>query len=118
VVTGKVLSPQYVLWLLPTAVAGLVVADGRVMRLWVAGLLVVAALTQVVFPTTYGAVTTGLGAPPWVPVLALALRNAVMLALLVVAVLRLRWTLERDQRGIELDRQPPGPDAWDARTAR
>jgi hypothetical protein len=118
VVTGKVLSPQYVLWLLPTAVAGLVVADGRVMRLWVAGLLVVAALTQVVFPTTYGAVTTGLGAPPWVPVLALALRNAVMLALLVVAVLRLRWTLERDQRGIELDRQPPGPDAWGARTAR
>jgi hypothetical protein len=53
-----------------------------------------------------------------VPVLALALRNAVMLALLVVAVLRLRWTLERDQRGVELDRQPPGPEAWDARTAR
>jgi Glycosyltransferase family 87 len=118
VVTGKVLSPQYLLWLLPIAVAGLVLADGRVMRLWVTGLLAAAALTQVVFPTTYGAVTTGLGAPPWVPVLALALRNAAMLALLVAAVVRLRRLLERDQRGMALERQPPDPDGWDARTAR
>ena len=118
VATGKVLSPQYLLWLLPVGVAGLVVADGRVMRIWVAGLLAAAVLTQVVFPSTYGAVTTGVGAPPWVPVGALVLRNALVLGLLVVSAVRLWRTLERDQRGIALERQPPGPDAWDARTAR
>jgi len=119
VVTGKVLSPQYLLWLLPVAAAGLVVADGRVLRSWTVGLLVASALTQVVFPTTYGAITTGLGAPPWVPVVALVARNVLMIQLLAVAAVQLWRALERDrQRGSELDRQPPGPDAWDVRTSR
>lgn len=86
VVTGKVLSPQYLLWLLPLAVAGLVVADDATLRRWVAGLLVAAALTQVVFPSAYGSITTGVGPPVAVPVLALAARNLLLAVLLGVAV--------------------------------
>ena len=83
-VTGKVLSPQYLLWLLPAAAAGLAVADSRLLRRWTAGLLLAAGLTQVVFPAYYGEITLG-GDQVWLPVLALALRNGVMLVLLVVA---------------------------------
>ena len=86
VVTGKVLSPQYLLWVLPLAVAGLVVADSATLRRWVAGLLVAAALTQVVFPYAYGSMTTGVGPPVAVPVLALAARNLLLAVLLGVAV--------------------------------
>ena len=86
VVTGKVLSPQYLLWVLPLAVAGLVVADSPLLRQWVGWLLVAAALTQVVFPSGYGALTTGVGPPVAVPVLALAARNLLLVGLLVVAV--------------------------------
>jgi hypothetical protein len=85
-VTGKVLSPQYLLWVLPLAVAGLVVADSPLLRQWVGWLLVGAALTQVVFPSGYGALTTGYGPPVAVPVLALAARNLLLVGLLVVAV--------------------------------
>ncbi len=117
VVTGKVLSPQYLLWLLPLAAAGLAVAGSRPLRLWVAGLLAAAALTQLVFPASYGALTTGVGAA-WVPVLGLVLRNTLMVALLVVAAVQLRRRLGDAQRGIELERQPPGPEEWEPRTAR
>jgi hypothetical protein len=118
VVTGKVLSPQYLLWLLPVVAAGLVVADGRAIRGWAAGLLVAAALTQIVFPLTYGAITTGTGPPLWVPVLALAGRNLVLVWLLSVAAVELWLSLDRAQCGSELDRQPPGPDASGLRTSR
>lgn len=47
VVTGKVLSPQYLLWLLAIVVAGLAVSNGaRAFRTWAAVLLVVVALTH------------------------------------------------------------------------
>ena len=59
VVTGKVLSPQYLLWLLPAAAAGLAVADSPLLRRWTAGLLLAAGLTQVVFPAYYGEITLG-----------------------------------------------------------
>ena len=60
---------------LAVVAAGLVVADGRAIRCWAAGLLVAAAHTQIVFPLTYGAIATGTGPPLWVPVLALAGRE-------------------------------------------
>jgi uncharacterized membrane protein len=85
-VTGKVLSPQYLLWVLPLAVAGLAVADSPLLRQWVGWLLVAAALTQVVFPAGYGALTAGVGPPVAVPVLALVVRNLLLVALLGVAV--------------------------------
>jgi hypothetical protein len=98
VVTGKVLSPQYLLWVLPLAVAGLVVADSPLLRQWVGWLLVAAALTQVVFPAGYGALTTGVGPPAAVPVVALAARNLVLVGLLGVAVREAWWRVSAAAR--------------------
>jgi hypothetical protein len=118
VATGKVLSPQYLLWLLPVAAAGLAVADSRLLRRWTAGLLLAAGLTQVVFPAYYGEITLG-GDKAWLPVVALVLRNGVMLCLLVVAAAAAYRGLRQDaQRGIELERQPPGPERSDGRALR
>ena len=79
VVTGKVLSPQYLLWLLPLTAAGLVVADSTALRQWTGGLVGATVLTQVVFPFAYGAITTGVGPPVALPVLALAVRNLLLI---------------------------------------
>lgn len=58
VVTNKVLSPQYLLWLLPAAAAGVLLLDGRpglrALLTWSALLLGAAALTHEVFPRHYG----------------------------------------------------------------
>jgi hypothetical protein len=110
-VAGKVLSPQYLLWVLPAAAAGLAVADSRLLRAWTAGLLLAAGLTQVVFPAYYGEITLR-GDRVGLAVGALALRNVVVLVLLVVAAVAAYRGLRADaQRGIALERQPPGP-AW------
>ncbi|MCX6401164.1 MAG: glycosyltransferase 87 family protein [Propionibacteriales bacterium] len=57
VVGGKVLSPQYLIWLLPAACAGLALLDDpaeqRRLRRWTAVLLVAAVITHVVFPHGY-----------------------------------------------------------------
>jgi hypothetical protein len=113
-VAGKVLSPQYLLWLLPIAAAGLSVADARSLRAWTAALLVAAALTQVVFPASYGAITSRTD-EAWLPLSALALRNLLMVGLLTTAATAAARGLRRDaQEGRLLERQPPGP-AWSGR---
>jgi hypothetical protein len=118
VVVGKVLSPQYLLWLVPLAAAGLTVEDHRRLRWWTAGLLVATGLTQVVFPANYGQITL-LGDRAWLPVTALALRNALMVVLLVTAATGVVAGLRRDaQRGMELERQPPGPEGKAGRALR
>ncbi len=95
VVTSKVLSPQYLLWLLPAAAAAVAVSRGRGAVAW-AGLLVVATvLTQLVFPVLYGhliAVTESTG----VAVAVLAVRNGLLLVLAVWAlVVSWRRTAQR-----------------------
>jgi hypothetical protein len=105
VVTGKVLSPQYLLWLLPMAAAGLAVVDSRLLRIWTAGLLVAAGLTQVVFPAYYGQITLG-GDKVWLPVLALVLRNVVMMVLLVVTVMAAYRGLQTAAAATERPRGP------------
>jgi hypothetical protein len=117
-VVGKVLSPQYLLWLLPVAAAGLVVADSRRLRWWTLGLLVATGLTQVVFPGFYGAIT--LRTPlVWLPMTALLLRNVLMVGLLGGAAAAAVAGLRRDaQRGRALERQPPGPDGRAGRILR
>lgn len=58
VVASKVLSPQYLLWILPVAAAaGALIRDpeeSRRLRLWCWVLLVATACTHVVFPMSYG----------------------------------------------------------------
>ncbi|MEX0428322.1 hypothetical protein AB3X52_11890 [Nocardioides sp. DS6] len=88
-VTNKVLSPQYLLWLLPAAAAGLVVLErsreGRRRLAWWTGvLLVAAALTHEIFPRTYGYLLVHAPGSFWVVDL-LALRNILLVALAAYA---------------------------------
>jgi hypothetical protein len=93
IVTGKVLSPQYLLWLLPAAAAGLVVCGwSRRLRAWCVVLLAAAGATQLVFPTYYLSVI--LPQPhTWLTIQILAGRNLLLVGLLVAAVLEFRRTL-------------------------
>lgn len=89
VVSGKVLSPQYLLWLLPAVCAGLAMLDGEDQRRlgrWTAALLVAAVLSHVIYPHAYRALIDGHSG--WsVPVAALlALRNLLLAALCVTAL--------------------------------
>lgn len=100
VVSSKVLSPQYLLWLLPAACAGLVLLDGddrRRLGRWTVVLLVTAVLTHVVFPHGYRAL---LGHSGWsVPVVAvLALRNLLLAGLCASALLAAHRAIRRVPR--------------------
>jgi Glycosyltransferase family 87 len=124
-VSSRVLSPQYLLWLLPLAAAGLAVvrtARGlRRLRRWVTVLLVSTLATQLVFPVFYGNLTVHTEDSYGV-VLLVAARNVALVWLLVEAAREAWWQLRtapgQGQRGIELERQPPGPEGNDARTLR
>ena len=84
VVTGMVFSPQYLLWILPAAAAGLVVVERRHRLMsWTVVGLVACGLTQLIFPLEYHhllRVHAGSG----VAVGLLVLRN-LLVALLAVA---------------------------------
>ena len=84
---GKVLSPQYLLWLAP--VVGLL--GGRRMAPAAVGMVTATALSYAVFPTLYRSYTEDLAALPSWLVLA---RNVVLIALLIVAWPRLRRRTE------------------------
>jgi hypothetical protein len=93
VASSKVFSPQYLLWLLPAACAGLAVLDGddrRRLGRWTVVLLVTAALTHVVFPHAYLALIGGHTGWSVAVVLVLALRN-LLLAGLCISALAAAW---------------------------
>jgi Glycosyltransferase family 87 len=76
IATGKVLSPQYLVWLLPLVA----LVGGRRGQIS-AGLLAVAMIaSQVIFPTSYRALTDELAAAPTAVLIA---RNLLLVALLV-----------------------------------
>lgn len=94
IVANKVGSPQFIGWLAAPVVVGLTVtgtSPGPGRRAWLLPsllVLVIAGLTQVVFPVTYSAITAG-----WVgPTLVLVLRNVLLVVLLVVTA-RTVWRL-------------------------
>jgi hypothetical protein len=100
IVTGKVFSPQYVLWLLPGAAAGLAVLrdaeSRRRLLLWSLALLAVTVATQLIFPLRYGDLLAH-NPNSMATVLLLAVRNVGMLLISVYAVLEafsLLWVRE------------------------
>lgn len=90
-VTNKVLSPQYMLWLLPAASAGLVLLRGRARRrlgIWSVVLVAVTLLTHEIFPRMYGYMLTfdDIGSP-WITEV-LAWRNGLLVLLFLYAAWR------------------------------
>ncbi|WP_286343957.1 glycosyltransferase 87 family protein [Frondihabitans sucicola] len=86
IVTNKVGSPQYEGWLAVPVVLGLVLARGGARAFVAPAILVsvIAALTQVVYPWGYDALVL---ADRWMVVL-ITVRNGLLVALLVVALVR------------------------------
>lgn len=90
-VTNKVLSPQYMLWLLPAASAGLVLLHGRARRqlgIWSVVLLVATLMTHEIFPRMYGYMLTfdDIGSP-WITEV-LVWRNGLLVLLFLYAAWR------------------------------
>lgn len=98
IVVNKVGSPQFITWLAPVIVFGIIAGRARSFRAAGALVLVIAALTQVVYPVLYGHLL-GLALPM---VTVLTLRNILLLVLLAMAVqamLRLRSRAGLRSRG-------------------
>ena len=99
IVTNKVFSPQYVIWLVPVVAVALGVRPGAPTRMIAALLAVAAALGVIIYPFGYGQIANpGTGAAA--AVLVLAARNLLMLA---VAVIAGRWALREGRWGSEVE---------------
>lgn len=97
---GKVLSPQYLLWVLPPACAGLALVEGadrrRLLR-WTVVLLVTSALTHLIYPVGYRHL---LGHDGWsgVMVALLVVRNLLLAGLCVSALVAAHAAIRRVPR--------------------
>jgi hypothetical protein len=93
IVTNKVLSPQYLVWIAPLLAVGLLVTRRRSVR--VAALLLVptALLTTLVFPVHYAGLLR-YGGPDLLPAVLLTVLNSL---LVLVTVVCLRWATARDR---------------------
>jgi hypothetical protein len=86
IVTNKVFSPQYLVWVAPVVAVALVVSRRRVVTVISVEILVTALLTTMVYPVFYDWLIAN---PPYeVAAVALLLRNV---AVVVLAVTCLRW---------------------------
>ena len=86
IVLNKVGSPQYLTWILPPLVVGLVIDRRRWLRPALLA-LGTALITQAIYPLTYGGLM--LMWPAVFPVALLTIRNALLIALFVWMVVRL-----------------------------
>lgn len=90
-VTNKVFSPQYMVWLAPITAVSLCISNGLFPKINAVLVLVITWLTQYVYPGHYDSLMTN--HPDFMPTLALVTRNLLMVALLVVTILW--WRSER-----------------------
>lgn len=109
VVCNKVGSPQFIAWLGPAVAAGIALFGGTghaARRTWLPpalGLLVTAGLTQLIFPIYYGEF---LGGFPEM-ILIGAVRNALVVALLLGAIARLVQIMASGRRREEVPAEDP-----------
>lgn len=88
VLLGKVISPQYMVWLLPFVLVG----AGRWGRVAIAATVVAMALTQLVFPPLFSSLTErGATLPVWL----LFARNVLVVVVLIAVWPRCRRTTSR-----------------------
>jgi hypothetical protein len=80
-VTNKVFSPQYVLWLLAVVVAAALL-DPQTWRPFVKPMLALAAMTHLVFPLFYGDILYG----AWLGLILMTARDVLLIGLLVGVV--------------------------------
>ena len=107
VVTTKVFSPQYLLWLLALVVAGLAVSNGaRAFRIWAVVLMAAIALTHGYIPEAYQGLNIHTSVTSY-SVSVLVARNALMLWLLVSAFQH-AWRATTVQAGSTPDRSLRG----------
>ena len=99
IVSSKVLSPQYLLWLLPIAVVGLARVGTPSLRTWTVLLLGVCGLTHLVYPWLYRGLVRHNGLTD-VALVALAVRNLGLVLLLALA-LRSAWRSISPDTGAE-----------------
>ena len=106
-VTNKVFSPQYVLWLL-AAVTAAAVLDPELWARYVKPVLALALMTQLVFPLFYGDILFG----SWIGVVILTLRDVLLVYLSGEGVLGPRpasWVPPGSESGLSSSRGPrPG----------
>lgn len=112
IVTSKVFSPQYLLWLLPSAAVGCVILTAPEQRrrflTWSALLLVTTLITQYIFPLNYVTLMYPLPGSRLMT-LVLALRNLSIVALTVVAA-RQAFLATRHHHPAP-ERHPSAPEA-------
>lgn len=104
IVTNKVFSPQYLVWIAPVAAVALLVSRQRIAITVTVQILVAAALTTLVYPVFYDWLISN---PPYlIAAGALVLRNIVVVALAVTCT---RWAFSAV--GTPRRRRDPAPEA-------
>ena len=91
VLANKVFSPQYLIWLVPTAIAVVALDRGRTALRCALALLVAGAISQVLYPALYGTIAEA-GTFNLVGIALLVARLVPIVAVAVVAT-RQAWRL-------------------------